>query len=133
MSVGRFSDYQVEKWLVDSANIKDLTLRLKGATGYFLALHYDNPDTSGAYASEIFGGTYSRVAAEFTAVDGRTVWNAQPVKWTGLPSIVITHIAGWDASINGNMLWYSSLDSIVRATAGGTWSIGAQTIALSIN
>lgn len=122
MSIGRFSDYQVEAWLNDAAS-----------NGFYVALHYDNPDVSGAYASEVFGGTYQRTLAPFTTTDGRTMWNADPIKWTGLPSVLVTHLAGWDASTNGNLLWYSSLDSIVRVVQGGTWSIGSRAIALSIN
>ena len=122
MSIGRFSDYQVQQWLDAAAE-----------GGFYVACHYDNPDVAGAYASEVFGGTYQRSLAPFSTVDGRTMWNTSPIKWTGLPSVVITHLAGWDAQVNGNLQWYSSLDSIVRVVAGGTWSIGSQTIALSIN
>jgi len=122
MSVGRFSDYQVQQWLTDASQ-----------DGYWLALHYDNPDIAGAYASEVFGGTYKRVRADFTSVDGRTIWNAGPVRWPGLPSIVITHVAGWDAQLNGNLLWYSSLDAVVRITQGSAWAVSANTIALSMN
>lgn len=122
MSVGRFSDFQVEKWLSGIAS-----------NGCWLALHYDNPDVAGAYASEVFGGTYRRVLADFTNVDGRTTWNTGAVKWSGLPSIVVTHVAGWDSLNNGNLLWSSSLDAIVRITEGNGFSLGARAIALSVN
>ena len=120
MSTGRFSDYQVEQWLSESDS-------------YWVALHYDNPDISGAYASEVFGGSYTRVLVPFTGVDGRTTWNVDPIKWTGVPSVQVTHLAGWDAQINGNLLWSSSLDGKVTIPEGQSWSLGARVIALSIN
>lgn len=122
MSTGRFSDYQVAQWLSNAAT-----------NGYWLALHYDDPDISGAYASEIFGGSYARVFSGFTGVSGRVVWNSTPVKWTGLPAVTASFIAGWDAQINGNYLWSASIDGAVKFIDGSNWTIGAQTIALSIN
>ena len=122
MTIGRFSDFQVERWLGFLAQ-----------EGCYLALHYDNPDVAGAYASEVFGGTYRRVLADFSSVDGRTVWNTAPAKWTGLPAVGITHIAGWDAVVNGNLLWYSALPSIARVQVGQAFTLAGNTIALSVN
>lgn len=121
MSIGRFSDYQVEQWL--SAY----------TSGCYLALHYDNPDVAGAYASEVFGGSYQRRKTTFTSPDGRTVLNLNAVKWTGLPAAIVTHVAGWDAQNNGNLLWSSSLDAVTRVTQGGGFMLGARVLALSIN
>jgi hypothetical protein len=122
MSTGRFSDFQIERWLASLAD-----------SGCYLALHYDNPDVAGAYASEVFGGTYARTFADFTGVEGRTVWNTAAVKWSGLPAVVVTHVAGWDAANNGNLLWSSSLDSVVRIAQGNGFSLGARVIGLSVN
>jgi hypothetical protein len=122
MSTGRFSDYQVAQWLADAAS-----------NGYWLAIHYDDPDISGAYASEIFGGSYIRVLAQFSGVDGRTIWNTDTVRWTGLPAVQATFLAGWDAQFNGNLLWSSSIDGVVKFIDGSTWAIPAQSVALSIN
>ena len=49
---GRISDYRAHKWL------GQLT------SGFYLAVHHDNPDVAGAYASEVFGGGYARQRSE---------------------------------------------------------------------
>jgi hypothetical protein len=73
MQQGTFSDYQVNNWLKDYAHC-------------WVALHYDNPDIAGAYASEIFGGSYVRAAASFSDPTNRVTWNVTQAHFTGLPA-----------------------------------------------
>lgn len=115
---GRFSDYRVEKWLDDLSVV-------------WIAAHYDNPDVAGAYASEVFGGSYARVRCPMTQTANRAVFNLQPINILGLPAVTVTHIAGWDNQINGNMEFSIALPSPVRVVAGKSLPIPANTIALS--
>lgn len=164
MGSGRFSDYQVGVWL-------------RGIGDIWLALHYDNPEIAGAYASEVFGGSYERQRISFgpplqapeapgdfgpirgndpvprntldagrfritqdtTAISavlntvGRGIFNTTAARFSGLPAVEITHLCGWDAKVNGNMLFVADLDVPHRAVAGGTFPIPESAIALSID
>lgn len=115
---GRFSDHRVELWLNELSTI-------------WLAAHYDNPDVAGAYASEVFGGSYARVMCPLTQSSNRVVYNLNPVTILGLPAVTVTHIAGWDTQINGNMEFSIPLPSPVRVLAGKSLPIPASAIALS--
>jgi hypothetical protein len=118
---GRFSDYQTEKWLDEIQS------------DCWLALHFDNPDIAGAYNSEVFGQGYARVRGVFTDASGRAIWNSGTVTWTGLPAVVVTHIAGWNERINGDYLFSVALPNPVRVAAGGRYSVGSNTVALSLD
>jgi hypothetical protein len=118
---GRFSDWQTEEWLDD----------VQSAT--WLSLHYDNPDVAGAYASEVSGQGYARVRGVFTDASGRAIWNSSTITWSGLPAVVVTHIGGWNALINGDLRFSVALPNPVRVSAGGRYSIGSNTVALSLD
>lgn len=118
---GRISDYQVEQWL---AALQDST---------FMALHTDNPDVAGAYASELFGGGYVRQKVTLTAPANRASWNAGVVTFSGLPAATITHIGGWNALINGDLRFSIALPAPLRVTAGSTRSFPAQMLAISLD
>ena len=115
---GNFSSYQVERWLGQLTN-------------HYAALHYDNPEVAGAYASEVFGGSYIRCKVIFTVPDNRAVWNANNLSWAGLPSMRISYIALWDAQINGNYVCSAPLDSVFRAVAGAKFIYPAGSFAIS--
>jgi hypothetical protein len=117
-SYGKFSSYQVEKWLNE-------------LQGCYAALHYDDPDIAGAYMSEVTGGSYIRQKITFTLADARAIWNAADLKWAGLPAYRITHFAVWDVSINGNYICSAPLKTVARLTAGSSYSIAAYTVAMS--
>ena len=115
---GRFSDYRVEKWLRDLQTC-------------YVALHYDNPDIAGSYAREVFGGAYTRCLVHFSDPSGRAMWNVSNITFAGLGSIVVTHMAAWDAAINGNMEMSAPLVNQVRIQAGGRYDLGANQFAIS--
>lgn len=120
MSTGPFSTYQVHEWLGDIA------------TGW-AALHFDNPETAGAYASEFFGGSYTRIAYTMTQPTNRGMFTLTDLVFTGLPAGKILYIAGWDAQYNGNYLWSAPLPSPVTVLAGKSKSFPAGTIGLSMS
>lgn len=118
--MGRFSDYQVNEWLSDIGS-------------FWLSLHYDAPETAGAYASEIFGGSYSRQKCQLGSAENRSVYVLNNVLFTGLPAIRITHVAGWDAEFNGNYILSDDLPSPINMALGKPLSIPGGTIALSMD
>lgn len=118
--MGRFSDYQVNEWL-------------SGIGSFWMSLHYDNPETAGAYASEIFGGSYSRQACQLGTSDNRAVYVLNNVLFAGLPAMRITHIAGWDAEFNGNYILSDALENPISMALGKPLSIPGGTVALSMD
>ena len=115
-----FSDYQHNLWLSQ-------------LNSGWLALHFDNPEVAGAYSSEVFGGSYVRLPVDFSDPSSGVVFNSNDLTFPGLPSIVLTHVAGWDAKVNGNYLWSAALPTQQRILAGRSFTITAGTIALSMD
>lgn len=115
-----FSDYQVNKWLTELGDL-------------WLALHFDNPDIAGAYASEVFGGSYVRMSAAMTDASSRAIFTLTTVKFSGLPAVSISHLAAWDAKTNGNLIASVALPTAVRILPGTSYTVPAATLALSID
>lgn len=116
---GTFSDYQVHQWLAElTANC-------------YVSLHFDSPLAGGAYASEFQGDGYTRVKALFSNPSNRSVWNYNPMRFSGLGAGLITWIGGWDAADGGNLLWADQLAESVRVLSGGGYMINAEDLVLS--
>lgn len=120
MGAGRFSDHRVQTWLAQTPS-------------FWIACHFDNPEMAGAYASEIFGGSYERVRCEFSTPTARGIFNITPVTFVGLPVGNIAYIAGWDSKTAGNMEWLAELDKPMRVQSGASWTIPQEKIVLSID
>lgn len=117
---GSYSDYLISKWL-DSIK-----------SGY-LALHYDNPEVAGAYASEVFGGSYGRLGYVMTQPTNKGMLLASSLLFNGLPAMKVLYVAGWDAPTNGNYLWSAPLPGGGHSVLEGkSLSIPANTIGLSL-
>lgn len=117
--IGAFSPYQIHQWLDDAR------------TGW-LALHYEDPRTAGAYASEVFGGSYARLAYEMTQPTDLGMFLSNDLLFNGLPAVTITHVAGWDDQNNGNYLWSAPLPQPRKVFSGKSLSLPAGTIGLSM-
>jgi hypothetical protein len=120
MTVGRLSDYLVEQWL-------------KTLSHSYLALHYDNPDVAGAYASEVFGAGYARQPVSMTIPSNRSSWNVTGIQFLGLPAITITHYALWDSLASGNYLAALELDAPIRVLSGKSLSLADHVVAISLD
>jgi hypothetical protein len=118
---GRISDYRAHLWLGELA------------TGFYIALHHDNPDVAGAYASEVFGGGYARQKVSFTSPNNRAMFNMGAVSWNGLPGVTVTHLALWDSLINGNYEASIALDVPQRVLAGKSLAYGTGLLAFSLD
>lgn len=116
---GTFSDYRVAKWLADLDTV-------------WVGLHYADPVTAGAYASEVFGGSYGRRKANFSEPDNRVVFNENTLVFKGLPTVKITHIGGWDSHYNGNLEFSIPLLTPTTVMAGRSYEILANQLAISL-
>jgi hypothetical protein len=115
-----FSDYRINTWLGQ--------LR-----GIWIALHYDNPEVAGAYASELFSGSYARQAASLGPPSNRGIYVINDITFGGLPDTRITYLGGWDAQYSGNLEFSVILPAPIIAIAGSSKTFPANTIALSID
>lgn len=115
-----FTDYRVHQWLSQFTEL-------------WLSLHYDNPDTAGAYASELFSGSYTRIAVTMGVPNSRGVFVTSDVTFTGLPATRITHLGGWDAQYNGNLEFSAPLPAILTVLAGSSKTFPSNTIGLSMD
>lgn len=118
MRMGRISDYQANTWL-------------DGINFLWLALHFEDPDLSTDNTSEIFGGSYTRQKATMGAPSNRGIFNVGDIAFRGLPTVGITHIAGWSDQNKGNLLVSAELPKMFRATAGDTYTVPKNTFAIS--
>lgn len=109
--------------------LHDTLQRIKDQS--WVALHFDDPGLSGAYASELSGGGYGRILAVFGDIASKHMWLSQDVTFSGLPLSMITYIAGWDAEHRGNLQWACQLLPPQRVLEGKGITIQAETVALS--
>lgn len=102
------------------------------SVGGYVALHFDNPELSGAEESEVTGGGYARDNVIWTAPSSKTIWNTNSLAYSGLVAGTITYIAGWDALTGGTMDWYALVPNGGWAvTTGAGILISPNDIALS--
>ena len=116
---GRLTDYLVEKWLAELSPA-------------WFSLHHSNPDISGSYATEVFGGGYTRAQSYLTPPANRSTWNSDIISFRSMPSGVITHIGLWDASTRGNLLVSVELEDHINVVNSKTLSFAARDIAISL-
>lgn len=119
MEAGGFSDYRANIWLNQMQTI-------------WIGLHYADPNISGAYASEVFGGSYTRVKTVFTEPDNRVMFNSSSIIYKGLPAVKLAFIGGWDKQYNGNLEFYIPLVNPVTILSGKGFTIDANQLAISL-
>jgi hypothetical protein len=116
---GLFSDYRINLWLAD-------------LTTLWLGLAFDDPNIAGAYASEVFGGSYARIKVVFGDPDGRAIFNTSDITWTGMPATRVTHVVGWNAQYNGDMEYSVPLPQAQPVLAGKKFSVPSAALAISL-
>lgn len=97
----------------------------------WVSLHFDDPEVSGAGASEITGGGYGRVLGSFGAISNLAMYNNEALRWEGLPLSRITHLGGWNAEHKGDLQWSCLMIPARRVLEGKGITIGTEEIALS--
>jgi hypothetical protein len=116
---GLFSDRRVNLWLSQ-------------LTSVYLGLAFDDPNIAGAYASEVFGGSYARILVAFDTPDGRAIFNTSDVVWTGMPATRVTHVVAWNAQYNGDMEYSVPLAKAEPVEAGKKFTVPSATLAISL-
>lgn len=119
MATGRFSDNRVEIWLNELQSV-------------WLSLHFADPEINGAYASEVFGGSYGRIKVSFTQPVERVIFLDSDAVFRGLPVVKVTHIGAWDSQYNGNLEFSAPLETEIYVVAGGSVRIGVESLAISL-
>lgn len=103
----------------------------ESVSGSYLALHTDNPGVS-EYASELFGGGYTRQSFVFTEPIAKTVRNAQTITFSGLPATSVTYLGWWDAAVRGSMLMWVQVSPRILVAAGTSLPFEPNSIAVSL-
>jgi len=99
----------------------------------YVSLHTADPqdDASGA---EVSGGSYARTAVTFGAPSNGVATNSADVTFpqsTGAWG-TITHVAIWDASTSGNMLYHSTLDTSKTIASGDVLKIASGSLSVTL-
>lgn len=108
-------------------------------TNVYIALHTAEPldDASGAEVATGGGFSYARIVSTFDAAATvgslSSTTNVGALNWTNLPAVTITHVAIWDASTAGNLLYYGAFTSPRTTTAGDNFSINAGQLTVTEN
>ena len=118
------SDY-LERKILDHA--LGTTTFTKPTTVY-VALFTTNPVDAGS-GTEVTGGSYARQSVTFasasTSSGTTTAVSNAGVTFTNLPTATITHMALYDASTSGNLLYYGALTASKSVTSGDNFTINS--------
>lgn len=102
----------------------------------FVALFSATPSDTGG-GTEVAGGSYSRQSASFDAAvttgGVTTATTSAAMNWTNMPTVTVTHIAIFDASTAGNMLYYGPLTASKALTSGDNFTINAGNLTITEN
>lgn len=117
---GRFTDSKVQEFLGSFNQV-------------WLGLAHESPEISSPYSAEINGAAYERMRILMSQPEGRYVANATGCRFSGLPAVRITHLLGWDQSINGNLDFFIALPTPMRIQLGRSFVVDSGDIVLSID
>lgn len=92
------------------------------ATVYAALMTAAPSDTGGG--TEVTGGSYARQALTMGTPTLGTITNTVAFTFSAIPAATITHIAVYDASTAGNLLYYEALSSTIITTAGADVEFG---------
>lgn len=92
------------------------------ATVYGALMTATPNDTGGG--TEVAGGSYARQALTMGTPSSGTITNTLAVTFSAVPAATISHIAIYDASTSGNLLYYASLTGNIVTTTGADIEFG---------
>jgi hypothetical protein len=81
----------------------------------WVALHSSDPTPAGTIATEVVGGSYSRLQVILTSPVNGISSNTEELQFGTLPTVSpgITHISLWDSETDGEMLYYDDIPSVI--------------------
>ena len=100
------------------------------ATTVYFALFTSDPAEDGS-GNEVAGGSYARQSMSFAAASGGSCVTDAGIDFTDLPAATITHVAIYDASSNGNLLYYGELASQIITNSGDDINFASGDITVS--
>lgn len=104
-------------------------------SAWFVALYTVAPDDAGG-GTEVSGSGYTRKAASFNAAStpGGTTSNSAVVSWTAAGGSfgTVTHVAIFDASSAGNLLWQGGLSTPKTVNDGDTIQFSSGNLTLTL-
>lgn len=128
--MGAFTDYLENKLLDHSLGTNTFTK----PTAVYLGLFTAAPGEGGG-GTEVSGGGYARQAVTFAAASGGTTSNSADITFPTATANwgTITHVALFDASTGGNMLYYGALTSSVVINSGQQFVILAGDLDITLD
>jgi len=92
-------------------------------TAWYVGLFTSDPTDAGS-GTEVSGGSYARTAVTFS-VTGNAATNTAGVEFPAATASwgTVSHIAVYDASTGGNMLFHTALDTAKVITDGDVFRI----------
>jgi hypothetical protein len=100
--------------------------------GKYLALHESDPTATAILATEVAGGGYARQPVTFAAPSSKTAVSTNAQVFPGLPVVVVTYIAVWDAAGGGHMIFALQLAVPEDTTLSGQFLAAVGDVALSL-
>lgn len=101
----------------------------------YVGLHTGSPLDDNSGANEVSGGSYARKAATFAAASGGSAstnatvtFDAATANWG-----TITHIALYDASTAGNLLFHGAVTTSKTIETGDTFQISSGNLTISLD
>ncbi len=98
----------------------------------YVGLYTADPGETGDQTNEVTGGSYARQTYGPTW-NSNHVENAAIVRFNSMPAATVTHVAIFDASTVGNMLWYGPLASSVTVPSGFPLEFAAGSLQASLD
>ena len=101
-------------------------------TNIYMSLHTADPTDAGT-GTEVSGGSYARTAVTMGAPTNGSGTNSSDVQFPQCTSDwgSVTHIAIWDATTAGNMLFHTPLDTTKNITTGDVFKIASGSLTVT--
>ena len=96
----------------------------------FLALFTTAPTEAGG-GTEVVGGGYARQLCDMDPASGGSKPNTDPIQFTNMPAVTVTHWALYDVVSGGNMLVYGALTAPQLFTAGQPCDVAAGAVVVT--
>lgn len=100
---------------------------------HYVSLHTASPTDANTTTTEVAGGSYQRALASFSPAAAGSSSNSNTLAFAGMPAVTVSHVAIYDTTTAGNLLYYGALAAPVAVTAGGTFVINAGGLTVSLD
>ena len=124
MTLGRFSAHKITSWMDD----------MEETDKWMTIVSSDPLATNSPYTAEASGGTLTRVLGSWTRTGPGLLTLDSAISFVGLPEgSHVAGVAGFDAAVNGNLLFSDLLEVPVDFPFGGTYTLAAGQYVIGID